>query len=72
MYTPIRPHKHVQSTPSTTWVITHNSGYKPAISVLVYENEVLTPILPLNVEHTSDNVVTITFSSNRTGEARLL
>ena len=71
-YTPIRPHTHVQSTPASTWTITHNSGYKPTISVLVMDNGQLTPILPMNVEHTSDNVVVITFSSNRTGEARLL
>ena len=71
-YTQIRPHMHTQSTPASTWTITHNSGYKPVVSVLVMENGQLTPILPLSIEHTTDNVVVITFSSNRTGEARLL
>ena len=70
-YVSVRPHRHVQSTPSTTWTITHNSGYKPLADVLVYEKGVLTPIMPLSTDHTSDNVMTITFSSNRTGEARL-
>lgn len=60
-----------QTTPSDTWIINHNSNKKPVVSVIVNENGTLEQILPASVAFPTENQVVITFSSPRTGEARL-
>lgn len=67
----VHPMTFVQSTPSTTWTISHGYATNPAVSVKVMEAEVLTEILPQGVAFPDNRTVVITFSSARTGEARL-
>jgi hypothetical protein len=59
----------IQSTPASTWTITHNLGHLVATEVMINEGSVLTKVLPANVTATV-NSVTITFSSPQTGEVR--
>lgn len=67
----VHPMTHVQDTPSTTWTITHGFFTKPIVSVKVFEEGVLTEILPMSVTFPDNSTVVIGFSSPRTGEARL-
>lgn len=64
-------HEHKQTIPSTSWEIDHGLFKNPVVSAKVYEGGVLTEILPKNVTFPSSTHVTITFSTPRTGEARL-
>jgi len=65
-------HKHTQSTPATVWTITHGLACRPAVSVKVYDNAELVEILPHKIEAPNDTTVVITFTTARTGEARLV
>ena len=54
---------YTQSTPSTSWAISHGLGKKPSVTILDgdgYEIEA-------DIQHTSDNSVIITFSEAITG-----
>lgn len=62
---------HTQLTPSTVWSINHNLNGYPIIDVLFNDNGVLTKIIPSSVVLVDDNNVTITFTQNYTGIARL-
>jgi hypothetical protein len=57
------------TTPSVTWQIDHNFGNKPVIDVCLDYNGTKLRAFPSNVVHTSDNRVTITWSSAQTGSA---
>lgn len=59
---------HIQSTESSTWIINHNLGFYPTVSVL---SDSLSPILADWV-HTSVNQTRIFFQTPRTGQARLI
>jgi len=66
--------RHVQSTPSVEWNITHNLGANggdgiPIVDVLVDFNGNLEKIIPLTLEKIDEHHVKITFSSARTGTA---
>jgi len=65
------PVTFVQDTPSDTWTITHGLHAKPVVSTKVYDNGSLIEILPQSVSFPNDTTVVISFSSPRTGEARL-
>lgn len=52
-------------TPSTEWLITHNLGYKPAVSVIDSTNETVVP----DVEYVDDNTVRLTFGFATSGRA---
>ncbi len=67
----IHSHTHVQPTPSAEWVIDHGLQCNPAVGVKVMEGGVLTGILPANIAFPTISQVVITFSTPRTGEARL-
>jgi len=67
----VAPKTHLQSTPSANWTITHGFFTNPCVSVKVYEDGVLTEILPMSVTFPNTSTVSIQFSSPRTGEARL-
>jgi hypothetical protein len=56
---------HIQSSPSTTWTITHNLGRRPNVSLINGSNEVVEG----SIVHTSINVVTVTFNSSLSGIA---
>lgn len=51
---------------SITWVVPHNLGYNPSVTVIV-DNYV---VQPLSIVHDSTLQVTITFSSPRAGSVR--
>lgn len=56
---------HTQSSAASTWSVSHNLAKKPSVTILDdsgYEIEA-------DVQHTSDNSVTITFSEAITGTA---
>lgn len=57
------PYVHTQSSPSTTWVVNHNLGYRPVI-------EVLSPggiVVGADVIHVSVNQAQINFNNPQTG-----
>lgn len=60
-----------QTVAQDTWTIQHNFDGNPTVSVKVYENNVLTEILPHNITFPDSSTVEITFTSPRTGEVRL-
>jgi hypothetical protein len=68
----VKTHNHSQLVASTTWTITHNFGVKPVCDVTTDYNGQHEKIYPQSIVHTSDNVLTITFSAARTGRARLV
>lgn len=64
--------KHTQAVPSTTWVINHNLGRQPLVDVYIDYNGSVQKVSPLSIVHTTDNQLTITFSTARTGGATLV
>lgn len=60
---------HTQSPAATTWTINHNLGCKPTFDVLVAGG---TKVYPASVIHLSDTELQLTFSSPRSGTARLI
>lgn len=54
----------VQFTSQTSISITHNNGFKPAVTVLDSSGFERTPN---DIEHTSDNAFTVTFTSAESG-----
>jgi hypothetical protein len=57
-----------QTTPSTSWVITHNLGYAPIARVFSGSYE----IQPSSIFHNSSNQVTLSFTTPQTGVAKLV
>lgn len=66
-----KPVTFKQETPSDTWTINHTLGYNPNAGVSVYENSVLTVILPKDISFPQVGQVVVKFSVPRTGEVRL-
>lgn len=58
---------HVQSSPSSSWVITHNLAKKPSVVVVDSADEVVYG----EVIYDSDNQVTLTFAGAFSGKAYL-
>jgi hypothetical protein len=65
-------YEHTQSTPATTWTITHNMGGPVVSDAMVTVNGVVVKILPSSVIYTDDNTLTLTFSTAVSGKARLI
>lgn len=63
---------HTQDTPSNSWTISHNLGYKPIVSVTISYNGADTIILPKNIAHTDDFTTVVSFSDIHTGTARCM
>lgn len=64
---------HEQSTPSTTWTVAHNFGtVAPVVDCYVVVNGQSLKILPNNVRAVNANVVEITWTTARTGFARIM
>lgn len=64
---------HVEAVASTTWTITHNFGENiVAVDSIVLNGGDLEKVNPASITHTSDNVLTITFSVAQEGRARLI
>ena len=68
---PTDSYEHVQSSPSATWVVTHNLNRLPIIDVYVDSEGQKTRILP-QITHTNANSCTIVFSEPQTGFAALI
>ncbi len=69
----IGAHKHIQSSNSTTWVITHNlNTTAPVVDCWVDDNGSLSKIIPLSVVATSSIICTINFTVAKSGEAILI
>lgn len=66
-----------QTSPRTTWTITHNLGVPPSVQVYVNVpnttgTETLQEILPETITYNSDNQVTLTFQQAYSGIAQLI
>jgi hypothetical protein len=59
---------HTQSSPSDTWTINHNLGYKPSVQTFSAGSRLMTG----DVLHTSVNQTIVYFSSSVGGYARLI
>jgi len=66
-------YNHTQGSASSSWTISHNLSLSSVVvDVFVDNGGNLEKILPLNVVHTDNNTVTVTFSANQTGRARVV
>jgi len=63
---------HTQTTASNAWVINYGFDGYPVVDVLIDVDGVKTKIMPASVVRTSTGTVTITFTSPRTGVARVI
>jgi len=63
--TPAAPITYTQSTPASTWIITHNLGR--VVNVTLYNATGVQ--VESDVVASSSNVVTVTFASPQTGSA---
>jgi hypothetical protein len=73
MVNPIRSFKHEQTTESDTWTITHGlNTTAPIVDCYVDVSGVQTKVLPNNVHSTNANTVVVTWTSPRTGIARVM
>lgn len=60
--------EHVQSSPSSIWVVNHDLGYEPHTTVIIAGEDVS---LGADVFHSDPNNLTIVFSEPLTGKAVL-
>lgn len=65
-------YQHTQDTASDVWTVNHNLNNYPIVDVMVYENGVMQKIIPLAVKIIDMNNCEIHFSTQRTGQARLV
>lgn len=66
---------HTQALAKKQWVIPHNMNGMPIVNVFSYSNDgslKLNPIVPVDIQFTSSNVVTITFATSVSGVTQLL
>lgn len=63
---------HTQTSPASTWTITHNLGCKPQFDLVLEVNGQNLKAYPEGAVHTDDNTLTLTFSTNRTGVVRVI
>ena len=61
-------YKHTQSSPSTTWTITHNLGFYPSVELLNAGSQEIEG----DVVHLSQNVTVAYFTTPIAGFARLI
>ena len=58
---------HIQNTPSSSWVIAHNLGFYPNVTVVDSAGTVVEG----NIAYTNANSVTLTFTGSFSGDAYL-
>lgn len=63
---------HTQETPASTWNITHDLGCKPIVEVVVDVSGSIVKMQPNKVEHVDDDTMQLTFTTARSGIARLI
>ncbi|MGS2646075.1 hypothetical protein [Streptosporangium sp. G12] len=56
-----------QSTPSASWVLTHNLGHKPQVSIL----DASGVVVHTDVTHLDDNTLSVVFAQPQAGTALL-
>jgi len=66
IYVP-QSYRHIQMTNSTTWVITHNLGFRPSVTVIDLDGDVVNG----DIAYNTINQLTLIFSSEIKGEAYL-
>lgn len=62
-------HVHLQTTPSTTWTISHALGESVRVDVFVDVNGTLTQTFPRQVSISNATTVVVTFTDPQVGEA---
>ncbi len=67
----VTSHQHVQTVAAEVWSISHGLHCNPVVGCKVVDNGELVGVIPAKVHYVSTTLVEITFSSPRTGEARL-
>lgn len=60
-------YRHIQSSNSLTWTITHNLGYRPSVTVIDLDGDVVNG----DVTYDTSNQLTLTFAQPIKGEAYL-
>lgn len=60
-------YRHIQTVNSATWTITHNLGFRPSVTVIDLDGDVVNG----DILYNTNNQLTITFSSTTKGEAYL-
>lgn len=60
-------YRHVQGSPSSSWVIVHNLGFYPNVAILDSTGE----LVEGDIDHVSMNELVASFSSPFSGEANL-
>ena len=69
----MQAYNHDQASGSSAWVVSHNLNTDAvAVDVFIDFGGNLEKILPLSVDVTDNNTLTINFSSAQTGEARVI
>ena len=61
----VGPYTHSQATPSTTWTINHNLGFKPVIQSVTTGGRLMRGV----VDHVSENQAVIAFNTPVAGQA---
>jgi len=66
-------HNHIQSTPDTTWTVTHNLNSTIAhLDVVVLINSQYEKMLPSNIVSQDANTIIVTFTSPYEGRVRVV
>ena len=66
-------YSHTQSSGSNTWTINHNLNCDSVVvDVYISEGGSMVKVLPLDVQETSSNTITILFTSSESGFARIV
>lgn len=60
-------YRHIQSTNSNTWVITHNLGFRPSVTIIDLDGDVVNG----DITYNTSNQLTLTFAQSIKGEAYL-
>lgn len=60
-------HRHIQTTNSNKWLINHNLGYKPSVTLVDIDGTEIHG----DIEYNTNNELTVTFSEQVKGEAYL-
>lgn len=60
-------YRHIQSSNSATWTITHNLGFRPSVTVIDLDGDVVNG----DISYDTNNQLTLTFAQSIKGEAYL-
>ena len=69
----INAYIHTQETPGTTWTITHGLDTdRVTIDCAIVVSDEYVKALPESITYTDNNTVTVSWSSNQQGSARVV